>query len=91
MASTRCTQRPRNLQQEWLKLEKLGVPLEPPEYRGMCIDSSGLLIEQNSIDGNMLLELNNGATACVLDIDIVSYGAAVKLSSTNGSSSFRGA
>jgi hypothetical protein len=74
MASARCTQRPRNLQQEWLKLEKLGVPLEPLEYRAMCIDSSGLLIEQNSIDGNMLLELNNGATACVLDVDIASYG-----------------
>lgn len=63
-----------DIAREWSKLEKLGVPLEPPQYRVACGSVSGLVIEQNSIDGNMLLELDNGATACILDVDILCYG-----------------
>lgn len=62
-----------NFQQEWLRLEGLGVPLEPLEYRLVCGPGGGLLIAQEGdIATNIITELKHGIVACVLDLRIVS-------------------
>jgi hypothetical protein len=62
----------RDFQPEWFRLEMLGIPLEPPEYRVACGEGKGLLIRQDGdLSTNVILEACNGAISCIVHLVIV--------------------